>query len=145
MLISLSAKTQTNRTVYLDNYVLLAPGLCKYFESNVIGELSSGYTCTISAKETERGTLIYLSASKEDFLFRDKEIEGYLWFSNHIFLLYNTKFIPGIKKMKHPILKYEYVYYPPDIPYPCPVDGGKEWVFLFKDNEYYLIRENIYW
>lgn len=140
LLISLSAKSQTKSTLYLDYYVVLSPSLFQHINNTIIEKLSDKDICTISASESERGTYVCISASEEKQL--DKDIIcGYLLISNHIFLICNKQHIPGLFHTKNPILKYEYMQ-TDKLP---SLDGGKEWWFLFKNDKYDLIDEIINW
>ena len=140
MMICLTARSQTNHSIYLDYYVSQPTSLYQFIKLNIIEKLSKEEICTISADKTKKGTYIFISASKKMHIDKDK-VNGYILISDYLFLLYNPKLIPGLTKVKYPQLKYEYLQNDNIF----PTDGKKEWWFLYTNNKYYLINENIYW
>ena len=136
--ICLSTNSQTKKTLYLDNYELSSPELCQILKKYVIEQLSDDdIFCDIRAEETERGTLIWISADDKDGInkFNIDRVKGYMMLEGHRFLIFDDPQTLPVIKVKQPILKYVCEL----DKVPIYDDSVKEWTFLISENQYYLI------
>jgi len=136
--ICLSANAQTEKTIYLDKYELSSPELCQILKKCVIEQLSDDdLFCDIGAKETEKGTRIWVTANDRDGIdkFNIDRVKGYMMLEGHRFLIFDDPQTLPVIKVKQPILKFVCKL----DKVPIIDDGAKEWAFLISDNQYYLI------
>ena len=121
----------------MDNYELASQELCQILKKYVIEQLSDeDIFCEIGAKETERGTRIWVTANVRDGInkFNIDRVKGYMMLEGHRFLIFDDPQILPVINVKQPTLKFVCKY-----EYPIIDDGAKEWTFLISDNHYYLI------
>ena len=136
--ICLSTNAQTKKTLYLDNYELSSPELWQILKKYVIEQLSDDdIFCDIGAKETEKGTRIWVTANDRDGIdkFNMDRVKGYMMLEGHRFLIFDDPQTLPVIKVKQPILKYVCEL----DKVPIIDDSAKEWTFLISDNQYYLI------
>lgn len=136
--ICLSTNSQTKKTLYLDNYELSSPELCQILKKYVIEQLSDDVIfCDKGAKETEKGTRIWVTANDRDGIdkFNMDRVKGYMMLEGHRFLIFDDPQTLPVIKVKQPILKYVCEL----DKVPIIDDSAKEWTFLISDNQHYLI------